>query len=236
MKTAYIYKITSPSGKIYIGQTISLYYRKSRYKNCNCKAQPKLYNSIFKYGWENHVFEIIEQHEYCGDKLLLNEREMFWINHFDSFNKGLNCTKGGDGNIGYSVSDEVKKKISDTLTGRERSEEHIKNNVSSRLEGAGYIPTESTKEKIRQAKLGTKHSDETKEKMSKVRKGKKLSDDWRKSISEGRKGYKPTEESIEKRLKTIAERGGIKLTEEQKRARSEQQKGKKRGPYKKKNN
>jgi len=45
----YIYKITNPSGKIYIGQTTNIHIRKSKYKNSNCKNQTRLFNSIKKY-------------------------------------------------------------------------------------------------------------------------------------------------------------------------------------------
>ena len=53
-----IYKITSPSNKIYIGQTVNIIKRKSYYKKGDCKAQPKLYSSFKKYGWDNHLFEL----------------------------------------------------------------------------------------------------------------------------------------------------------------------------------
>ena len=53
-----IYKITSPSNKVYIGQSIDIEKRFSYYKRLSCKQQSKVYNSILKYGYENHVFEI----------------------------------------------------------------------------------------------------------------------------------------------------------------------------------
>ena len=54
-----IYKITSPTGCIYIGQSIKLHIRKNQYKNGFYIGQRKLGNSINKYGWEKHTFEII---------------------------------------------------------------------------------------------------------------------------------------------------------------------------------
>lgn len=54
-----IYKITSPSGKIYIGSTWDLKDRIYRYKTNRVKDQIKIFNSIKKHGWENHVFEVI---------------------------------------------------------------------------------------------------------------------------------------------------------------------------------
>ena len=54
-----IYKITNPSGKIYIGQSVNIDNRISSYKNLKCKNQTKLYRSLLKYTFENHIFEIL---------------------------------------------------------------------------------------------------------------------------------------------------------------------------------
>ncbi len=112
VQKGYIYKITSPSDKIYIGQTINPKRRRYEYK-CNNKISQKIINrSISKYGWENHKFEIIEELDLNHD--ILNERETFWIKKFDSFNNGMNLTEGGGSK---KVSEETKKKCSEnTLT------------------------------------------------------------------------------------------------------------------------
>ena len=98
-----IYKATNIlNGKIYIGQTISLYYRKNHYKNLQCKRQTILYNSLLKYGWEKHIFEIIEEINYNDDKTFLNEREIYWIKELCSFGpNGLNC------NIGLNIESQL---------------------------------------------------------------------------------------------------------------------------------
>lgn len=51
-----IYKITSPSNKIYIGQSTNLQYRFKQYSRIECKNQTKLYNSLLKHGSTNHRF------------------------------------------------------------------------------------------------------------------------------------------------------------------------------------
>lgn len=58
---AFIYKITSPTNRIYIGSTTNIKKRFSYYKNLNCKTQPRLYRSFIKYGIGNHLFEIIKE-------------------------------------------------------------------------------------------------------------------------------------------------------------------------------
>ncbi len=88
-----IYKITSPSNKIYIGQSKNINKRFLKYKNVDCKQQIKLYNSLLKYGWENHKFEIICE---CLESEL-NNLEKYYIIKFDTFNTehGLNLSDGG---------------------------------------------------------------------------------------------------------------------------------------------
>ena len=54
-----IYKLTSPSGKIYIGQTQCLYKRFQDYRKP--KANEYLMKAILKYGLENITVEILEK-------------------------------------------------------------------------------------------------------------------------------------------------------------------------------
>jgi group I intron endonuclease len=79
MKLTGIYKITSPTNKIYIGQSINIENRFKQYKytSNNKIIGPKLYNSLKKYGSSNHKFEIIEE---CSIDQL-NEREIYWKKH-----------------------------------------------------------------------------------------------------------------------------------------------------------
>jgi hypothetical protein len=95
----YIYKITNPEGCIYVGQTISPKKRTYQYKRVlNTSCQPKISESILKYGWGNHQFEIIEK---CHSSVKANTREIFWIKKLNSYfkfnDKGLNLTTGGRG-------------------------------------------------------------------------------------------------------------------------------------------
>lgn len=68
---------------------------------------------------ESFIFEIIEELSY--DKIdLLNEREKYWIDYYNSFdsNFGYNNTLGEDGIKGYTHSNKAKKKISESSKGR----------------------------------------------------------------------------------------------------------------------
>jgi group I intron endonuclease len=107
-----IYKITSPTNKIYIGQSIDILLRFKYYKYLKCKSQKKIYASLVKYGVDKHKFEIIEE---C-DIELLNERERYWQEHFEVIGKnGLNLslTKTNDKSGKHSLDtiNNIKKSL-----------------------------------------------------------------------------------------------------------------------------
>jgi group I intron endonuclease len=134
-----IYKITSPSGKIYIGQSVHIQNRFSAYRRLsNCSEQHKLYRSFLKYNVQNHIFEIIEECQLDS----LNTRERYWQEFYNTINNGLNCMLTRDGDRSGKHSKETIKRMCKAAKGKPKSPEHV--------------------EKIRQARLGTKQSEETK--------------------------------------------------------------------------
>lgn len=116
-----IYKITSPSNKIYIGQTVNYRIRHKKYLNLNCKQQIRLYNSFLKYGVVNHKFEIIEE---CKG-FELNERERYYQDLYNVIdnNTGLNCKLTKTNDKSGKMSNESKLKMSISATGKKYSEE-----------------------------------------------------------------------------------------------------------------
>lgn len=102
-----IYKITSPSEKIYIGKTKHFEKRIKQYKNLKSKDQRKLFYSFQKYGYINHKFEIIEE---CLIEEL-NEKEIYWIKELKTVENGLNLTYGGDGGKYLSSDSEELRRI-----------------------------------------------------------------------------------------------------------------------------
>lgn len=142
-----IYKITNPKGKIYIGQSIDINKRFNRYKSLQCKGQPKLYNSIKKYGWENHITEIIEE---CLEGHLL-EKETFWKIYYNVLNEDSLCCRidGRGGQMSQKMKEKMSssmKKYWDEISNEDKknrteknitlfkSEEHART-VSNRLKG-----------------------------------------------------------------------------------------------------
>lgn len=147
--TGYIYKITSPSGKIYIGSSSNFVKRVSYYKNLCCKGQNKLYNSLKKYGYDNHIVEIIE--EPTLDTML--QREAYWGEYYDVLSsKGLNCNLPKYGDTYKSVSEETVLKISKAQKGRKLSEEHIKKLKEAHINR--LPPSKESREKTRESLIG----------------------------------------------------------------------------------
>lgn len=107
MRIIGIYKITSPTGKIYVGQSCDINKRKNAYETGNCKRQLRVFKSIVTYGWMNHKFEIIET---CS-KNLLDSKEKYWQEFYNVTNNGnLNCIIIG------KHTEETRLKISKTLS------------------------------------------------------------------------------------------------------------------------
>ena len=163
-----IYKITSPSGRIYIGQSINIKKRFNSYLTLtNCSGQTKLYNSLLKYTPEKHIFEIIEECEISE----LNNRERYNQEFYESVEKGLNCmyqcsdSKSGimseDSKIkmsksnprhmlGKTHSQEARIKISNTHKGRKLTDEHkLKISKNNCRWNKGIPCTEEAKENLR---------------------------------------------------------------------------------------
>ena len=178
-----IYKITSPSGKIYIGQSVNIEKRFNSYRYGLASKQPKLNRSFIKHGFYSHLFEIVCE---C-DLIELNDKERYYQEIYDCIGtNGLNLcyVKSSDRN-GYH-SEETKKKIS-------------LNNSKNKL---GYKLTEEEKNNLRVKNLGKKHSEETKKKISIANKGRivVVSEETKEKLRIINLGKKHSEETIKKMI------------------------------------
>lgn len=165
-----IYKITSPSNKIYIGQTINFEKRLKYYNSLNCRSQTVLYRSLLKHGIKNHTFEIIEE---C-DIEVLNTRERYWQDYYDVLNGGLNCVLTKTDELKVVVSEETRNKISKACKGRFISEEH--------------------KDILKKLYTGVKRDKIIVDKISSSLKGRKLTDEHKENLKKSHIGYKYSEE------------------------------------------
>ena len=107
-----IYKITSPSEKVYIGQSINIEKRRQGYQRLYCKDQTRLYNSLVKYGFSQHVFEVVEE---CTTNQL-NVRERYWQDFYKAIGeRGLNCFLTETDSKPRVYSQDYINKVSTTL-------------------------------------------------------------------------------------------------------------------------
>lgn len=215
---AEIYKTTNLiNGKIYIGQS---YKDNEKYLG----SGKFLKRAIKKYGIENFTKEILEK---CSpNKEILDEREKYWINHYNSTSKeiGYNISHGGQSGWmnGLNHSCLSKEKISESGKGE-------KNHFY------GKHHTDKTKERISQSlKKSEKFqlsicNKERRRKISEAMSKRVVSEETKKKLSEAQKGRKKTAEQIEKmreignKLKPFL---GCKHTDESKRKISQGNKGK----------
>jgi len=125
-----IYKITSPTGRIYIGEAKNLKNRCAYYLNPNrVKGQRAIYRSLIKYLPENHKIEIIEL---CDIDTLL-ERERYYQEFYNSVENGLNCFLTSTKSKKMVWSKETIDKMSEnqkgeknTFYGKKHTEESLK--------------------------------------------------------------------------------------------------------------
>jgi len=174
-----IYKITSPSGRVYIGQSGEIKQRFKNYKCLNsCKGQTRLYNSFIKYGVDNHMFEVIEECLFED----LNCRERHWQDFYDVIGKnGLNCILQECGILKRTASEETRRKIGEKSKGRIPSKETNEKRSKSLT---GQKRSQEFCEKMSTLHKGRKASEETKEKFRLHRTGKKMSDASKKRVSD----------------------------------------------------
>lgn len=167
MKDGYIYLFKNKiNQKCYVGKTTNLTTRYNSHVNA-INRKSYLQKAITKYGIDNFEFNILE-HIQCDDTAQLNKKlselEIYYIEKYDSYNTGYNCTIGGEGTSGAKLSDktkiaqgeakkgeknpakskEVKQKISNTL--KEYFKEHGPNKI-----------TEEGRKKLRNNMLGEKN-------------------------------------------------------------------------------
>jgi group I intron endonuclease len=126
---AYIYKITNPLGKIYVGSTTNIKDRIYRYKTNRVKSQIRIYRSIKKYGWDNHIFEII--HECSPEDRFYFENKYGIEYNVLSKKLGLNCALPKVDNKSLCISEETRNKIGLAHKGKKISDEQ-KKQISAR--------------------------------------------------------------------------------------------------------
>jgi len=132
------------------------------------------------------------------DERLLNEREVCWIAELNTFERGYNSTRGGEGRLGYVCSDETREKIRQRALGRKHSIEtlkkiaekkrgvkqdpHVVEKRAATNRAANHKRSNEVKEKIRRANTGQKRSTETRARIAEVGRGRVTSEETKKKL------------------------------------------------------
>lgn len=145
-----VYKVTFPNNKVYIGITsLGMKERKRlHYLDVKRNTNYKFHNALRKYNgteiWEEFCSA------FCWESA--KELEKYFIQYYNSKNKGYNSTLGGDGTYGMKHSEESKGKMrgprpqtSTALKNKPKSEEHKK---ALSISCIGRKLSENTKNKI----------------------------------------------------------------------------------------
>lgn len=189
-----VYMHTSPSGKRYIGITSTSV--EERWRNGDGYKTQIFYRAIKKYGFENF------QHDILFENLTKEEaeqKEIELIKKYNTTNKKYGYNVANGGNCVGTVSEETKRKISESNKGKHQlSEEHIEK-LREINKNREHLPcSEETKRKISESNKGKQRSEEIKMKMSMQRKGMKLSEEWLQNRTIAQTGLKRREETKQK--------------------------------------
>lgn len=177
-----VYKYTSPSNKVYIGQTCRERGRRNDFQESGEYGGSRIDNARKKYGPRNFLYEVLFKITSDNQDLVkskLNEMEQYFIKKYrsneDEF--GYNMNDGGAGNTTFNMPNEARKKISESTKRWLSKKGHP-------LKGIGH-----TKESIEKMRRNTK------------KKFGKENPNY---------GWKPTEEQREMYSRLARERTGVK--------------------------
>jgi group I intron endonuclease len=196
-----IYQITSPSGKVYIGQSWDIERRWYMYSLGHCAAQRHLHNSIKKYGFESHSREVLQRFTADVAQTVLDSREQFFMDLRRRQGVPLLNLRGG-GSTG-KLSDETKQKLREANLGKRASEQTRQRQSEWQLGLRRPHITESNKRRAAAGRLfqdyvrpkgkdhprfGTRHTPESLAKMSACHKGQVITPEHRARVSQKVRG------------------------------------------------
>lgn len=169
----WVYVHTCPNGKKYVGCTKQISPNRRWLKGRGYSSQ-FFGKAILKYGWDNITHEVFEVE--TEEKMYQKEAELVLLYRSNNPLFGYNCTEGGEGCPGHTVSEEAREKM-------RKAKEGWKGNETSWKEG--HTPWNK-------GKVVGPHTEEWKVKVSLKNRGRinkePKSPEHRKKLSESHKG------------------------------------------------
>lgn len=203
--------VNKQTGQSYIGRTFDLRKRLWGHKASANKVGTKnegqpIVHAIRELGFEAFDVEVLYESEEFEDKKilddLLNEKEIYFIEKYNSIANGYNRTKGGAGMIGFSLSPSSRISISKANKGRKYGEDFKE---KCRIRSRKLWENEEMRKKYSEMFSGEKNPMYgvrlTGEKNPNY--GKPMSEETKRKLSEAKKGKPGTPMSEENKRKLI---------------------------------
>lgn len=213
-----IYKLTSPSGKCYIGKTKSdmetrwnqhLHHWRNTALS-EAKRPTRLHHAFNKYPPDQWTREVIAE---CTEETI-TLREIELIAENNSYTDGYNMTLGGEGLSGMDFPEIQRRNMSEARKAFFRTEAGLKwkKELSDRLTAnnprkkgdIGYTKgmkmpprSEEYRAKLSQSLTGREFSEEHRKNIGKAHKGRTLTEEHRKKIGQGLIGHKQSDHQKE---------------------------------------
>lgn len=160
MKGIYQYTDLKTDNIVYIGKDSNIDKNIRHYQHlAHSKYDEQPFNKVLQNNSNRYEYSIL----YCSDDVSEDDLNMLERIFIERYNPRFNFTKGGEGISGYKHSEETKRKISESHTGKTLSEE-TKKKISEIKKGKTL--SEGTKNKISETLKGKTHSEKTKQKIS----------------------------------------------------------------------
>lgn len=224
-----IYKIVTPTGSVYIGQSTNIKARWKDHRSPRTGTNYRIGNSIKKYGWREHHFEVIHELPEDIDSNTMCVYESFYINQYRECGFTiLNIADVRGSNHGYKPSEETRRLSSERNKGQpshwkgqkhtEESRKIMSEKAKSRVRKKGY-----KREGFIPWSKGKKLGDIGK------RKGCVVSQETREKLRIAGLGKKLSPETIAKRTASVKARTTPRkrMSEESRKRQSEKMKGRK---------
>lgn len=154
--TAGIYKITSPSRRVYIGQSYRMGARWAAYRNGYSRKQAKLDASLKKYGVDAHSFEVLCELPPDTHQVIMDRHEQLFMDLYREAGYDLlNLRGAGSSGIHSEASRrKMKGRLGKWMTGRSLSPESIAKRTAKQK---GMRRTEETRKRLAASKTGDKN-------------------------------------------------------------------------------